>query len=210
METSQVCLGLFRGAGRAQKENLCGFLPPCCCARSARTLSVTLVQTQRGWNPIIQHRRLRRLKPALFHLPSEAQTKQTTKQPPGFVRAELLPGFASEIVQPNRRRRGRTRARRMMYGRGVHGAAALAGADWQGEPTPRCDGSLFPISQATALSRDGDPAMFSSRESLGSLGTSTMNGAFFSQVLGASSKHLISSPSAEMFTPHKTIICLFF
>lgn len=55
-------------------------------------------------------------------------------------------------------------ARHMMYGGGVHGAAALAGVDWQGEPTPRRDGSPLPVSQATALSQDGDSSMFSSRE----------------------------------------------
>lgn len=52
----------------------------------------------------------------------------------------------------------------MMHGRGVRGAAALAGVDWQGEPTPRPDGSLFSISQATALSQEGEASRFSSRE----------------------------------------------
>lgn len=98
----------------------------------------------------------------------------------------------------------------------MHGAAALAGVDWQGEPTPRRDGSPLPVSQATALSQDGDSSMFSSREgkdgtqkktrenkSMGSLGT--MGGA-----VSASSKHFISSASTEMFTPNKIIICLFF
>lgn len=37
---------------------------------------------------------------------------------------------------------------------------ALSGADWQGEPTPQRDGSLFPISQATALSQDREPSIF--------------------------------------------------
>lgn len=45
-------------------------------------LSATLVQTQRERGPITQRRGLRRLRPALFHLSSEAQTKQTTRQPP--------------------------------------------------------------------------------------------------------------------------------
>lgn len=59
---------------------------------------------------------------------------------------------------------GNIRAQLMMYGRGVRGAAALAGVDWQGEPTSRRDGSLFPISQATALSQDREPSIFSSGE----------------------------------------------
>lgn len=41
---------------------------------------------------------------------------------------------------------------------------ALSGADWQGEPTPQRDGSLFPISQATALSQDREPSIFSTGE----------------------------------------------
>lgn len=41
---------------------------------------------------------------------------------------------------------------------------ALSGADWQGKPTPQRDGSLFPISQATALSQDREPSIFSTRE----------------------------------------------
>ena len=42
----------------------------------------------------------------------------------------------------------------------MHAVTALSGADWQGEPTPQCDGSLFPISQATALSQDREPSIF--------------------------------------------------
>lgn len=45
----------------------------------------------------------------------------------------------------------------------VH-VTALSGADWQGKPTPQRDGSLFPISQATALSQDREPSIFSTRE----------------------------------------------
>lgn len=41
---------------------------------------------------------------------------------------------------------------------------ALSGADWQRKPTPQRDGSLFPISQATALSQDGERSIFSTRE----------------------------------------------
>lgn len=48
----------------------------------------------------------------------------------------------------------------MMYGWSMHAVTALSGADWQGEPTPQCDGSLFPISQATALSQDREPSIF--------------------------------------------------
>lgn len=72
----------------------------------------------------------------------------------------------------------------------MHGAAALAGVDWQGEPTPRRDGSLFSISQATALSQDGESSIFSSRERKTGqknqskrLGTTTKNEASFSQLL---------------------------
>ena len=42
----------------------------------------------------------------------------------------------------------------------MHAVTALSGADWQGEPTPQCDGSLFPILQATALSQDREPSIF--------------------------------------------------
>lgn len=41
---------------------------------------------------------------------------------------------------------------------------ALSGADWQGKPMPQRDGSLFPISQATALSQDRERSTFSTRE----------------------------------------------
>lgn len=47
----------------------------------------------------------------------------------------------------------------MMYGRGVRGAAALGGVDWRGEPAPRRDGSLVSVSQATALSGDGESSV---------------------------------------------------
>lgn len=41
---------------------------------------------------------------------------------------------------------------------------ALSGADWYRKPTPQRDGSFFPISQATALSQDREPSIFSMRQ----------------------------------------------
>lgn len=78
-------------------------------------------------------------------------------------RSEDLPGcFRKRAAKPTIF--GPIRAQQMMYGRGAHGAAALAGVDWQGEPTPRRDGSLFSVSQATALSQHGESSIFSSSE----------------------------------------------
>lgn len=58
--------------------------------------------------------------PTLLLPSAEAQTKQTTKQPPESVRDGNAGGFRKYTLF------GQIGARRMMHGRGVHGAAALA------------------------------------------------------------------------------------
>lgn len=68
---------------------------------------------------------------------------------------------------------------------------AHGGADWQGEPTPRGDGSLFPISKATALSQEREPSIVSTGEkkteadskTMESLGTNKKEEALSSWVL---------------------------
>lgn len=78
-----------------KRENPCDFLlRSCTCSSQQFSLS-----KHRDGNPIIQHRRVRGLKPALFHLSSETQTKQTTKQPPEIVRAETVRGFARLLLK---------------------------------------------------------------------------------------------------------------
>lgn len=85
----------------------------------------------RDGNPVIQHRRVRELKPALFHLPSGTQTKQTTTQPPETVRAETLRGFAG-LLSKKCSRSGVFRARRSSADDAWTGRARRCGPRWCG------------------------------------------------------------------------------
>lgn len=65
---------------------------------------------------------------------------------------------------------------------------ALSGADWQGEPTPQRDGSLFPISKATALSQDREPSIVSTREKKTEADTKKKGGNKTMESLGTNKK----------------------
>lgn len=100
---------------------------------------------------------------------SSKRTQQTAKQPPElFVHIKIFKHLpkCSGISETCRQthvvgaQRGSVNDARMEHVR----VTALRGADWQAKPTPRRDGSLYAISQATALSQDREPSIFSTRE----------------------------------------------
>lgn len=47
-----------------------------------------------------------------------------------------------------------------MYGWSMYSVTALSGVDWQGEPMPQCDGSLFPSQRLQLYHRTGSPPYF--------------------------------------------------
>lgn len=152
METSQVCFPMA-GLLRALRAEHVPLSSSPCPNTEAVTPSFSTGESEglnRHFSTFLQRRKLNK--------PQNNLQKSRVLR-----RSEGLPGcFRKSAAKP--RFFGPIRAQRMMYGRGVHGAAALAGAHWQGEPTPRRDGSLFSVSQATALSQDGESSIFSIRE----------------------------------------------
>lgn len=137
-------------SSKKRRENACDFLlRSCTCSSQQFSLS-----KHRDGNPVIQHRRVRELKPALFHLPS---------QPPETVRAETLRGFA-RLLSKKCSQSGVFRARRSSADDAWTGRARRCGPTlvWIGRVSQRLGlmDLTFPSRRQQLYHRRGRPPDF--------------------------------------------------